>query len=405
LYDYYSAQGRRIDAGTEIMIQKWNAEVYAAYKHQRSMHILYRRNLTNLTEQQAKQRMIEREERLRTNPTDEDIVIGEALNALLVDLSDPALGSASWRNARVNLPDGISIRSLFFRFAPRFGDTGSGTLTTNLIALGRLDMSRGWPLFLPEDKLGTERKAYDSAYRRLLAQCQKSELSINDVTALDQTLTALRAKVFTDLPVERGFRMTAARYVGDMQEATKIFDASTIDFAQEMIRDSYDYKPQTVGELLAFLRKYRLFFASAAGRPQDGDVYRTLFELLRAQKEALHMGGRPANHVDHTVVDAFRPGSVWISFQNNKATKGTFTVLERKGENFKAMFEVNENNIREVKGTIKDNKIHWNAKDTRPLKGGQGADNHGTIKGEEIAMTFSVQGQHRGDFVLKLKKK
>jgi hypothetical protein len=69
----------------------------------------------------------EKEERLRTYPTDDDVVSGDALNALLVDLSDPMISPSSWRAVPVNLPGGISIRSLFFRFAPRFGNKNSAS--------------------------------------------------------------------------------------------------------------------------------------------------------------------------------------------------------------------------------------------------------------------------------------
>jgi hypothetical protein len=295
IYELYSAKGRRIDAGTEIMIQQWNKQVYDAYKRERASHIQYRKGLTNAQQAAAKRKMAEKEERLRTNPTDDDVVSGDALNALLADLSDPMIGPSSWRSASVALPGEISIRSLFFRFAPRIGDKNSGTLSNNLIALGRLDTSRGWPIFIPEDKVGPERQAYEATYRKLLEQCEKETLKLENVTSVDTALDALKAKVSTAVPAERNFRASAVKYVADMQAATKIFDASTIDFAQEMIRDTHDYNPQTVGELLAFLRKYRLFFASASGRPDDVEVYQSLFGLMRTQAERL--GVKPGRGV------------------------------------------------------------------------------------------------------------
>lgn len=227
---------------------------------------------------------------IQASPTYEDIVRGDALNALLLDLSDPLISSSSWRFAQVPLPAGVSIRSLFFRFAPKLGDKSSTTLSGNLIALGRLDQSKGWPIYLPEDKLGAERRAYEAAYRRLLDQCEKGKLNLDDVIRLDATIVALKSKVKIAVPDTRKFRETAVRHVDYMQAATKIFDASTIDFVQEMIRDTHDFQPQTVGELLAFMRKYRLLFASAEGRPDDGDLYLLLHGLLRQQKEGLERG-------------------------------------------------------------------------------------------------------------------
>ena len=52
-----------------------------------------------------------------------------------------------------------------------------------------------------------------------------------------------------------------------------------------MIRDTHDYKAQTVGELLAYMRKYRLLFASAEGRPEDGELYRQLWGSLQEQRD------------------------------------------------------------------------------------------------------------------------
>jgi uncharacterized protein (TIGR03067 family) len=318
IYELYSAQGRRIDAGTEIMIQKWNMQVYDAYMRQRAAHMQFRKNLTKKQESEARQKMAEREKRLRTNPTDDDVVSGDALNALLVDLSDPMISPSSWRAAPVALPGAISIRSLFFRFAPRFGDKNAGALSSNLIALGRLDPVRGWPIFIPEDKLGAERRAYEAAHRNLLDQCEKDALQLDAVTRLDAALNALKAKVNTAVPIERKFRATADKYVADMQAATKIFDASTIGFAQEMIRDTHDYTPQTIGELLAFLRKYRLFFASAEGRPEDTDVYRALFALMREQKMKLGLPMLPPQLAPAPPPEEAKLQGTWVLIRTRK---------------------------------------------------------------------------------------
>jgi hypothetical protein len=287
MYDLYSARGRAIDTQTAIIVEKWNEEVYNAYMRERAAHIQYRRNASKAEEEQARRHAEEREKRLRTNPTDEDVIRGDALNALLLDLSNPAISSPAWRSAPVPLPDGISVRSLFFRFAPKLGDTTS--LNSSLIALGRLDPEKGWPIFIPEETLGVERRAYEAAYRELLALCEKDKLTLGAVSNLDAALAALKAKVSRAVPADRNFRTEAVRFIADMRTSTQIFNASTINFAQEMIRDTHEYKAQTVGELLAFMRKYRLLFASAEGRPRDGEIYRRLYGALRQQKEKLNL--------------------------------------------------------------------------------------------------------------------
>ena len=287
LYEMYSAKGRQIDAQTQVAIADWNRNYYESLKRERSARIQYKKNLTKAQLEQAERTRAEREQRYRSNPTDQDVVSGDALNALLVDLSDPSISSSSWRSAPVPLPPGLSIRSLYFRFAPRLNDKKSGPLSGNLIALGRLDPGRGWPTFLPETKVGVERRGYESAHQRVLKECEENgPRLLDELGTLDRSIDTLLAAVKSKVPEERNFRATAVRYVGDMKQATRIFDASTIDFAREMIRDAHDYQPQTVAELLAFMRKYRLRFAQAES-PGDGDLYRSLYNMLSQQTRAL----------------------------------------------------------------------------------------------------------------------
>ena len=69
----------------------------------------------------AKRRLAEREQRLRTKPTVDDVQSGDALNALLLDLSDPSISESTWRYAKVPLPESLSIPRLIFQFAAQAG--------------------------------------------------------------------------------------------------------------------------------------------------------------------------------------------------------------------------------------------------------------------------------------------
>ena len=101
------------------------------------------------------------------------------------------------------------------------------------------------------------------------------------------------------------------------------------------------------------------------------------------------------------VVDALRPGSVW------KGTTGdrVFTVLERDGGRFKAMFVLGTI-VREVNGTVGGGRLRWLARDVRAIAGKPGHDNQGEIRGEELAMTFTdpASGQLAGQYTLRLAK-
>jgi hypothetical protein len=99
--------------------------------------------------------------------------------------------------------------------------------------------------------------------------------------------------------------------------------------------------------------------------------------------------------------DLLQPGTVWIKTGPGHSR---LTVLERKGESIRARFELNPNNVRVVSGTVKDGKFWWLARDVQAIKGGVGADNTGTINGDQIDFEYQDATGKGGTFTLKLDK-
>ncbi len=111
----------------------------------------------------------------------------------------------------------------------------------------------------------------------------------------------------------------------------------------------------------------------------------------------------PEPPVPTPLTDPFQLKSVWV----NDGQAMTLTVMERKGEMFRARFVIGNNLDREVTGTVKDGKVSWLAKDVRVIKGGAGLDNQATITsdkdGDLLDFTFGDKGRIVGAFVLRLK--
>jgi len=103
-----------------------------------------------------------------------------------------------------------------------------------------------------------------------------------------------------------------------------------------------------------------------------------VFCLLAIQPPVAKAAGAPA--------DAIQPNSVWVG------EKLTLTILERTGDTFRARFETG-NAVREITGTVKDNKISWLAKDVHAVRGDAGHDNFGTIIGNRIDFTYGNGGK------------
>jgi hypothetical protein len=118
-------------------------------------------------------------------------------------------------------------------------------------------------------------------------------------------------------------------------------------------------------------------------------------------------------HSTLTITDRVSPGdpSKTKLFKEKSVWKGenmTLTVLKCNGETFQARFELGDNITREIKGTIKDGKVSWLAKDVRAVKGNAGGDNSGTIEtdkiGNKIDFVWHGDNGDSGTFTLRQSK-
>ena len=210
-------------------------------------------------------------------------------------------------------------------------------LTRSLIALGRLDVEGHWPAYLAIDELSGERQAYEKAYGKVKAQSLEGKLTLGTILGLDNAVDALHSKAKTAVPSARNFRAAALQTVDGIKKAAGMFDASTVGFAQEMIADTNNHRRQTVGELLAFMRKYRLLFASADKRPEDAEQYLRLYRLLQQQKDLF--GGRAgAPALESSIAGEWVPIfngrdlSGWAAFQQGRQVRLETHIVPDRGE-------------------------------------------------------------------------
>jgi len=85
----------------------------------------------------------------------------------------------------------------------------------------------------------------------------------------------------------------------------------------------------------------------------------------------------PAN-VETNGRDAFQPRTVWTK----DGPKSELTVLSRRGESFTAKYEFAGGLVRQIKGTVKDGRVSWLAKDVSST-GKPGGDNDGLLASDE----------------------
>ncbi|HTN73965.1 MAG TPA: hypothetical protein VL096_01915, partial [Pirellulaceae bacterium] len=236
--------------------------------------------------EEIKQALLRREYELRTNPDASDVYKGDALDVLLYDLTDPSLSLGVWQASPVELPEGMSVKELIFQFTPLSAhSTTSSALGRGVIALSRLDIEGKWPTALRGEELKDERAAFEQAYKTVRDDVVAGKLDLRSLSQLDNSLDDLKGKVNEVLPAERGFRIEGIRFVEGLRSATRMFDATTVDYAKEILIDTQDHDAKTVGELVAFMSKYRLQFASAEKYPAQRELYAKLYQAMRTQTE------------------------------------------------------------------------------------------------------------------------
>ena len=104
--------------------------------------------------------------RLRDNPNNGDIERGDALNAILDQLSNPRVHPSALRMARVPLSN-KSIRKIPFRYE-------SEVIT---FSMQQLTAKAGWPPSLRGDAFKAERQAYQKAIDAALEQDKEGDLA------------------------------------------------------------------------------------------------------------------------------------------------------------------------------------------------------------------------------------
>ncbi len=286
---WYNYNTARADAIRTESVIRWKADLRRIQGERREWVEQIERN-KKLSLDQRKRLIAQREQELRVRPTAEDVMKGDALNALQFDLTDPTIDPQKWASHPVQLPEGLSVKDLVFQFLPTPSSNPSTVaLSRGVIALSRLDLQEKCPTVLALRVLDTQRREYEYAYMKLSSEIIGGQFKLDSLLALDKTLKNLRDAINESVPTERGFRTEALLYMNNLEVATRMFDASTVDYAREIIVDTQEHDATTVEELLAFMLKYRLKFGSAEKDPAARELFQKVYQSMREQAGKLEI--------------------------------------------------------------------------------------------------------------------
>lgn len=215
-----------------------------------------------------------RQARIRNNPNEADINNGDALNAVLDQLTDPkVLHGSGMRMANASLsPE--DIRAIPFR-----DETDAITLS-----LDKLTDDASWPAPLRSDTFKPEREAYKKAVDDALAEDESGSLKPETIAKVRDAVARLYRKVADTIPkTQQPDHLQATNYLKGLAGLSKTLEKPNVE---KLIAELEKVKTTSVGNLIGFMHAYNLRFA-AAETPKQRAVYETLYGKLAGARSSV----------------------------------------------------------------------------------------------------------------------
>jgi len=219
-------------------------------------------------------------DRLNNHPTAKDVETGDALNAVLTELSDPRVSSSALKSSRPLIP-AQDIREIPFK--------NNSEMVT--IVLSDIKKASKWPTVLDNDLFAEEKKTFEEVVDQARQEDEVGEISPQTMNRCNALVDHLRAKLEKQpLPEFR-----------DQQEALKWL--KTLAGLVRMLgmpdtKDAFDelkkVKSTSVGNLLAFMQTFNLRFGPATN-PKERMLYNRLYPVLDETRDRIReaLGTKP----------------------------------------------------------------------------------------------------------------
>jgi hypothetical protein len=257
-YNEQTAAARSINADTAM---RWNQFMFQSQME------------ANVREQRAMDARAKRDarsgdaivDRITNHPLPEDIASGNALNAALDQITNPAIHSSVLRLATAKIPGRI-VRDI-----PFFVATSAVTIT-----LDQLTTDSGWPFALRDDQFDPERKAFSEAVKKAMVKNDEGEITPSAVRKLRESLDRLHAKFEAARPADVVQASAAEDYLKTLYGMVRMLERPDME---KVIAELDTIKETTLGSLLSFMHTFNLRF----GRSQTPDqlaAYNVLYPQI-----------------------------------------------------------------------------------------------------------------------------
>ncbi|MDG3007760.1 hypothetical protein [Paludisphaera mucosa] len=258
-YNEQTAEARSINANTAMQVNEYMYQV-----NKNNAREYYGRSQREQKEASASGETTYR--RIHDNPSQHDIQTGDALNAVLDDLLNPAVPYQAVMGAPQPV-DSRLVKNIVFRYA------------ANMIAISLEDLSaNGVPdVLLTNPAFQVERDALRAQVAKARKEAKESdEISPQTLADARVKIQALQQKVALVLAEGSKDRKEADNFLKALYGITKMLKTPSVD---QFLKGLDRYPTTTLGRVLSFMSSFNLRFG-VAQTPDQQVAYTQLFPML-----------------------------------------------------------------------------------------------------------------------------
>ena len=216
------------------------------------------------------------QERIHDHPEGLDLMHGDALTAILRDITDPKVSESASRYAKVPLAPEV-LRLIPFKL----GEKGE-TFSMNRLSL---KSTKKWAVAFQDPEFTNLRQAYQRAVDNALELAIESKQTHEAIDAVVKAADDLEDKVrqtprLLD-PVNQREASEVRKQLDKIRKTANLFRTLQI---QWILADIDKNTATTVDDLRLFMRKHNLTFAEAE-TPDERSLYPNLYQSLMMQRD------------------------------------------------------------------------------------------------------------------------
>jgi hypothetical protein len=212
------------------------------------------------------------QKKLRDNPGQHEIENGDALNAAVMDLSDPRLGSTASRAANANVPASLIAEVPFQNASERV-----------TFVLDKLRGASKWPRAFETPRFAKDKDLYNVIVERIRKEDMEGDVSAKTITQAKTLVASLRGKLMAQPLEDEDDQKAALNFINASTALVGLLDKPDIRPALAQLKQ---VKDTSLGNLLGFMHAFNLRFGAAETQKQKL-AYQQLYGILDQTRDQI----------------------------------------------------------------------------------------------------------------------